>query len=94
MKIHLEGEYKFGDVTMDGKPLTPDKSLAVYNHSPTGFMWGYHGSGPAQLALAILLEFTTEEIALKNYQTLKSKVIANIPQKDFSVTIDLTPYLS
>lgn len=93
MKIHLEGEYKSGDVTMNGKPLDPTRSLNVYNHSPTGFLWGYNGSGPAQLALAILLEFTTREIALKNYQTFKNKVIAALPQNDFNVTIDLTPYL-
>lgn len=34
------------------------RSLSLYtqvvNHSPTGFNWGYMGSGPAQLALALL----------------------------------------
>ena len=29
-------------------------------HSPTGFNWGYHGSGPADLALAILLDHLGE----------------------------------
>jgi hypothetical protein len=28
--------------------------LDLANHSPTGFAWGYGGSGPAQLALAII----------------------------------------
>lgn len=28
--------------------------LDLFNHSPSGFSWGYSGSGPAQLALAIL----------------------------------------
>jgi hypothetical protein len=28
--------------------------LEEVNHSPTGFEWGYRGSGPAQLAYAIL----------------------------------------
>lgn len=28
--------------------------LDLWNHSPTGFNWGYGGSGPAQLALALL----------------------------------------
>src|SRR6516225_2178066 len=36
------------------KPLNPRQELR--NHSPTGFEWGYGGSGPAQLALAILAE--------------------------------------
>lgn len=27
------------------------------NHSPTGFNWGYGGSGPAETALSILVDF-------------------------------------
>lgn len=30
---------------------------AVIHHSPDGFEWGYHGSGPADLALNILHAF-------------------------------------
>ncbi len=30
--------------------------LDLWNHSPSGFEWGYAGSGPAQLALAILAD--------------------------------------
>ncbi len=36
------------------RPLGPRLDLA--NHSPDGFSWGYGGSGPAQLALAILAD--------------------------------------
>jgi hypothetical protein len=41
-------------VDVDGteKPLPTRNDL--FNHSPNGFEWGYGGSGPAQLALAIL----------------------------------------
>lgn len=67
--------------------LLPDKSLKVRNHSPDGFAWGYGGSGPAQLALAILLEFTTEDIALQHYQDFKHCVIANLEgTKDFTLS--------
>lgn len=34
-----------------------DPRLDLMRHSPTGFEWGYCGSGPAQLALAILADF-------------------------------------
>lgn len=34
-----------------------DLRLDLMNHSPTGFSWGYAGSGPAQTALAILADF-------------------------------------
>jgi Family of unknown function (DUF6166) len=43
-------------VTVDFRPLSPRASQNVWNHSPTGFEWGYGGSGPAQLALALLLD--------------------------------------
>lgn len=41
-------------VTADDKPLNARFDLD--NHSPNGFEWGYAGSGPAQLALAILAD--------------------------------------
>lgn len=40
------------EVTVDGKPLDPRFDLM--RHSPDGFEYGYGGSGPAQLALALL----------------------------------------
>ena len=56
-------------------PLGP--SLKLVNHSPTGFEWGYYGSGPAQLALAILLDFTGDkEKALANYYDFKCDFVA------------------
>jgi hypothetical protein len=53
----------------------------VINHSPTGISWGYSGSGPAQLALAILLDYLgDEQEARSEYQHFKFKVIARLPQ--------------
>lgn len=45
------------------------------NHSPDGFAWGYAGSGPAQLALAILGDLYPREIAERYYQQFKFDVI-------------------
>jgi len=67
------------DVTKNGEPFSPELSLKVVNHSPTGFSWGYHGIGPSQLGLAILLEGTDEKTALEFYQSFKQKVIAQLP---------------
>ena len=36
--------------------LDPRPSQKLFNHSPDGFEWGYGGSGPAQLALALVLD--------------------------------------
>jgi len=52
------------------KRLNPRRALR--NHSPTGFEWGYGGSGPAQLALAILAEHLGDDhAALRLYQDFK-----------------------
>ena len=65
----------------EGYPLPLEPSLKVYSHSPTGFAWGYLGSGAAQLALALLLDATDgdEEAASQYHQLYKEEVIANIP---------------
>ena len=65
-------------VTIDGVELTPEASQKVRNHSPDGFNWGYGGSGPAQLALALLLHFSDEDTAQKLYQDFKWDVICNL----------------
>jgi hypothetical protein len=43
-------------VTKNGQPFSPVPSQELFNHSPDGFEWGYNGSGPAQLALALLFD--------------------------------------
>jgi hypothetical protein len=54
--------------------------LDLDNHSPTGFEWGYAGSGPAQLALALLADALRDDAdALQLHQCFKFKVIASLP---------------
>jgi len=81
----LEGD-KDRNVKLDGKLLDPKPSQAIINHSPDGFNWGYGGSGPAQLALAIMLELTGKS---DGYQDFKWDVIAKIPQIPFKITFEL-----
>jgi Family of unknown function (DUF6166) len=63
-------------VSVDGHPLSPRWSQSIRNHSPDGFNWGYCGSGPAQLALALLLEVFTVPMARLAYQSFKRSVVA------------------
>lgn len=72
-------------VTEAGWPrlLDPKPGQCLNNHSPSGFEWGYAGSGPAQLALSILLDFCgEEEFALNNYQAFKNEFVALLPRED------------
>jgi len=93
MKIKLKGDWGTREVCLNGYRLSPTKSQKVINHSPDGFNWGYGGSGPSQLALAILLSLTKKDIALANYQDFKWQVIANLPESDFSEEIDIARWI-
>ena len=46
------------------------------HHSPDGFAWGYHGSGPAELARCLLWDHLGEEPARSLYQDFKAEVVA------------------
>lgn len=53
--------------------------LDLRRHSPDGFEWGYAGSGPAQLALAILAHHLGDDAeALRLYQDFKTLAIAHL----------------
>ena len=75
---NLSNHYRFG-VRKDGVILSPRRSLEIRNHSPDGFSWGYAGSGPAQLALGLLLEEVDEVTARARYMSFKFGVVARWP---------------
>lgn len=61
--------------------------LSLRNHSPAGFNWGYGGSGPAQLALALLCHAThNPEMALELYQKFKWKIVGRLHQRRWHLT--------
>ena len=85
----FEGNWYTRDVFLDGRWLDPDESLAVAKRSPSGFAWGYGGSGPAQLALGILLRVTGRETAVAHYQAFKRDVIARLPDANFCLPLEV-----
>ena len=86
------------DASQQRFQLQPDNSLNLYKHSPDGFEWGYAGSGPAQLALAIMLDYFTRTFpgdnsphfcgawALNLYQQFKRAFIQNMPRQGGVIT--------
>lgn len=48
----------------------------VIRHSPTGYEWGYGGSGPADLALSILADVIGPTTADYFYQDFKWEFVA------------------
>jgi hypothetical protein len=89
------GEW-FDAVFVDGERLSPARSQRVVNHSPDGFAWGYGGSGPAQLALALLLEAGLDDVtAQRLHQDLKWDLVAVQPQDaDFEVDFDMDGWVA
>src|SRR5690349_17135908 len=84
---HYEGKHSNGEcfVTVDGRALDPRFDLRT--HSPTGFEWGYGGSGPAQLALALVADWLADDgQALALYQAFKSKTVAAFPREGWTLT--------
>lgn len=76
-KIYL-GNLDGRVVVLDGPHTRPLTHIAY--HSPTGFAWGYAGSGPADLALAILADYFEEpeelvQGALRSMWAPRSKAV-------------------
>jgi hypothetical protein len=93
-KVTIEGNAETREVWVNGEWLDPAPSLAVANHSPDGFNWGYSGSGPAQLALAILLKYLKPDEAQQYKQLFKRCWVATIPQgKNFNSELCLRQLL-
>lgn len=84
----LKGNAKTRQVWLDGKLLDPRPSQRLCNHSPDGFNWGYGGSGPAQLALAVVYELTGK---MDGYQNFKWSTISGLPiDQNFEIEFELS----
>lgn len=78
--VHVIGEGDGGAIPL---PLRLD----LCSHSPTGFNWGYRGSGPAQLALALAAHaLGDDQRALAIYHRLKDKLVNNMRGDQFLIT--------
>jgi len=78
VKTYVGGRSLAGaEVTVDGRPLDPRFDLKRL--SPTGFEWTYEGTGPAQLALALLADhFGDDARALALYEAFMRAVVADL----------------
>ena len=84
----IEGETSVTrlDTATTQTPLALPWRLDLANHSPTGLEWGYGGSGPAQLALALLADTLPPDAALRLHQPFKWEVVASLPHTGWQLT--------
>jgi len=74
------------EVTVDGRPLDPRTDLRDFGAE--GFEWGYEGSGPSQLAFAILADHMGAKGALEHYRRFVRDVIAEIEGDEWRLNTD------
>src|SRR5689334_6824370 len=65
-----------------------DARLDLWSHSPSGFHWGYPGSGPAQTALAILADAVGDRLAVPLHQEFKRAFIARASEEGFELSAE------
>lgn len=71
-------------VRVNGDQL--DARYDLLSASPSGFEWGYGGSGPAQLAIAILAHAYGASFASDYYQRFKREVVSELPEERWTIT--------
>lgn len=80
--------------SVDGGNLWANVPLYLdeVNHSPTGFEWGYRGSGPAQLSYALLRVYfrvchgdDTQDAARGLYMYFKDDIICGIQKPEWEL---------
>ena len=71
------------------RPHALDPRFDLRRHSATGFEWGYGGSGPAQLALALCADaLGDDDRAQSVYQRFKFRVVAALGGDTWTLTED------
>ena len=81
-KITPSNERKVFVKTEDGAEETLPVRHDLCNHSPIGFAWGYGGSRPAQLALAMLAYLSGGIQASRYYQSFKDDTVTGLRQDE------------
>lgn len=80
---NARGDVRIRVVDIDGRTRDLEPRTDLFNHSPTGFEFGYAGSGPAQLALAILADVLHDDRkAVEWHQRFKFDRISPLPRDE------------
>jgi len=72
-------------VLVDGAPLAPRTELRDFR---AAFEWGYEGSGPSQLALAILADHAGPQAALGGWKAFMQTTVAELEGDEWRLTSD------
>lgn len=84
-----EGTRNASSAGVHFKGLPPDPRYDLRKRSPARVEWGHDGSGPAQLALALLADhFSDDARALQLAPAFKWALVAKLPRSGWTLTSD------
>jgi hypothetical protein len=90
-KVYKADRKRFGTRVVVLEPghlrLSQRNLVHLYRHSPDGFEWGYGGSGPADLALSILVDAVGTDLAEEHYQAFKGAFLATHSRDGFEIKL-------
>jgi len=92
-EIEIHAVWSTNAVFVDGQQLDLGASKKIQWHG-NNFAWGYNGSGPAQMALALLLLYVSPEKAILYHQPLKENLIKRFPDNSFIRTVRLREHMA
>jgi hypothetical protein len=73
-------------VCVNGRTRALKPRLDIHMHADA-FEWGYGGSGPAQLALALVAECAGRKFAVPRvYRRIKKRLVAKFPRDGWTLT--------
>jgi hypothetical protein len=96
LKVYTANRLETGiTVYVNGQLLYIEPSQAIHDHAPE-FEWAYGGSGPSQLALAILYDYTDDkDLSLEHYEQFKWDFLAVAAFDGFVITsMDIDAWLA
>jgi len=88
MKVTIQGEWKTGRVYVDGELLLGPRGMLAFP-----YLWGSESYECAVLALAILVQCRVPRLGWKLLEAFNRDVVAQLPQTDFKVEVDLGEWL-
>ena len=88
--IHVKGNYNTNQIFLNGKELDPKKVNKIMGWKDQNFDWG--GYCEETVAVAILLECVSEELAKKYYEDFRWDVCRHF-DRNFDKTINVAEFI-
>lgn len=88
-KVVVEGNWETRQVWIDNVKIYPNAAVKELKSPFGGLSWGYKGSAPENLSMAILLHVLGKDNAKYAHKEFYDKVVSRIEKSDFMIEIKI-----